>query len=66
MSAAAESINVSEKLSKMVVGKQEGLTNGAENLFAPDTEEESFSNGPVNGEQLFEDQKVLFSFLFNS
>ena len=64
MSAAAETINVSEKLDKIKVGKYEGQVhaNAANNLFAPDTDIEVYSNGHVNGEKIFEDQRVCFQY----
>ena len=52
MSAAAETINVEEKFSgSSLNGSQAGLPDGADNLFAPDSESEFYleENGTSNG-----------------
>ena len=57
MSAATEDINVEEKLSAL--GKQDTLlSNGADNLFAPDTGNELYADGDVNGALNTEDSRV--------
>lgn len=61
MSAAAETINVEEKLSGSTLnGRQDGSPDGTDNLFAPDNDSELYleENGTSNGSEQSIDPRV--------